>query len=82
MQNSARNWLLLVLIGIVWGSSFILMKKGLVAFSDMQIAALRMGMAWIITLPFLLPRFREISKKQWLVLFSVGVTGNGLPAFL
>jgi len=82
MQNSARNWLLLVLIGIVWGSSFILMKKGLIVFSDMQIAALRMGMAWLITLPFLVSRFREISKKQWLVLFSVGVTGNGIPAFL
>lgn len=82
MQNATRNWILLVLIGIVWGSSFILMKKGLIVFSDTQIASLRMGMAWLVTLPFLLARFKEISKKQWMVLFSVGLLGNGLPAFL
>ncbi|MFT4526855.1 MAG: drug/metabolite transporter (DMT)-like permease, partial [Bacteroidia bacterium] len=82
MQNSLRSWLLLVLIGIIWGSSFILMKKGLVVFSDMQIASLRMGMAWLVTLPFLLGRFKEISKKQWLVLLCVGLLGNGVPAFM
>ena len=51
-------------------------------FEDTQIAALRMGMAWLVTLPFLLGRFHEISKKEWLVLLSVGLLGNGLPAFL
>jgi drug/metabolite transporter (DMT)-like permease len=82
MQSSIKNLLLLLLIGTIWGSSFILMKKGLIAFSDMQIAALRMGLAWIVTLPFLLPRIRQISKKEWVVLLSVGLTGNGIPAFL
>lgn len=82
MQSSIKNLLLLLLIGTIWGSSFILMKKGLVAFSDMQIAALRMGLAWIVTLPFLLPRISQISKKEWMVLLSVGLTGNGIPAFL
>jgi len=82
MGQPLRNWMLLFGIGVVWGSSFILMKKGMIAFNDMQIAALRMGLAWIITLPFLLPRFKEISKKEWLVLLSVGLTGNGIPAFL
>ena len=74
--------MLLFGIGVVWGSSFILMKKGLIAFSDMQIAALRMGLAWAVTFPFLLPRIKEITKKQWLILLSVGLTGNGIPAFL
>ena len=82
MGQSLRNWMLLFGIGVVWGSSFILMKKGLIAFSDMQIAALRMGLAWAVTLPFLLPRFKEITKKQWRILLSVGLTGNGIPAFL
>jgi drug/metabolite transporter (DMT)-like permease len=58
------------------------MKKGLVVFSDVQMAALRMGLAWLVSLPFLLPRLREISKKEWLVLMFVGLTGNGIPAFL
>ena len=41
-----------------------------------------MGMAWLVTLPFLLGRFKEISKKEWLILLCVGLLGNGLPAFL
>ncbi|MCB9185360.1 MAG: DMT family transporter [Flavobacteriales bacterium] len=82
MQSPLRNWLLLLLIGTIWGSSFILMKKGLVVFSATQIAALRMGLAWVVTLPFLLPRFREIKNKEWLILLSVGLFGNGIPAFL
>ena len=82
MQNPLRSWLLLLLIGTIWGSSFILMKKGLVVFADTQIAALRMGMAWLVTLPFLLGRFKEISKRQWLILLSVGLLGSAIPAFL
>jgi drug/metabolite transporter (DMT)-like permease len=82
MQNSLRSWLLLVLIGTIWGSSFILMKKGLVVFSDTQIAATRMGLAWLVTLPFIIGRFKEISKKEWLILLCVGLLGNGVPAFL
>jgi drug/metabolite transporter (DMT)-like permease len=82
MQNPLRSWLLLFLIGIIWGSSFILMKKGLVVFADTQIAALRMGMAWLVTLPFLIGRFKEITKHEWLILLSVGLFGSAIPAFL
>ncbi|MDA9120833.1 DMT family transporter [Flavobacteriales bacterium] len=82
MQNPLRSWLLLLLIGTIWGSSFILMKKGLVVFEDTQIAAMRMGLAWLVTLPSLIGRFKEIRKKEWLVLLSVGLLGNGIPAFL
>lgn len=82
MQNPLRSWLLLILIGIIWGSSFILMKKGLIVFSASQMAALRISMAWLITLPFLFSKFRLIAKKEWLVLLLVGVLGNGIPAFL
>ncbi|MCF8465581.1 MAG: DMT family transporter [Flavobacteriales bacterium] len=82
MQNPLRSWLLLLLIGIIWGSSFILMKKGLIVFSATQIAALRMGVAWLVTLPFLICRFKEISKRQWLILLSVGLFGSAIPAFL
>ncbi len=58
------------------------MKRGLVVFSATQIASLRLGMAWLVTLPFLLPRFKEISKREWLILFVVGLLGSGIPAFL
>ena len=80
--TKAAMWLALLVLGFIWGSSFILMKKGLVVFSDLQIASLRMGMAWLVTLPFLIARFKEIKKKEWLILLSVGLLGNGVPAFM
>lgn len=80
--TALRSWLLLLLIGFIWGSSFILMKKGLLLFSADEVAALRMSLAWLVTMPFLIPRYREIKKKEWLVLLSVGLFGNGIPAIL
>lgn len=80
--TALRSWLLLLLIGFIWGSSFILMKKGLLLFSADEVAALRMSLAWLVTMPFLIPGYREIKKKEWLVLLSVGLFGNGIPAIL
>ncbi|MBI1288232.1 MAG: EamA family transporter [Flavobacteriales bacterium] len=83
MQTTTlRSWLLLLLIGFIWGSSFILMKKGLLLFAPNEVAALRMSLAWLVTMPFLVPRFREIKPQEWLVLLSVGLLGNGIPAIL
>lgn len=82
MGQSIRNWLVLLLIGLIWGSSFILMKKGLVVFTDTQVAALRIGIAWLVTMPFLLSKLKAISARQWRILLVTGVLGTGIPAFL
>lgn len=82
MSPAIRNWATLLLIGIIWGSSFILMKKGLLIFTDTQVAALRIGLAWLVTMPFLVSSFRGISRKQWSLLLISGLFGNGIPAFL
>jgi len=82
VSPAARNWATLLLIGLIWGSSFILMKKGLLIFTDFQVAALRIGLAWIVTMPFILPSLRTITGKQWGLLLISGLFGNGIPAFL
>ena len=51
------KWLpvfLIVLLGCVWGSSFILMKKGLQVFSPVQVAGLRLTLAGIFLFPWFL----------------------------
>lgn len=45
MKISAQNWLILIVLSLTWGSSFILIKQGLVAFSPYQVGALRMIIA-------------------------------------
>ena len=76
------QWALLLLLSMIWGSSFILMKKGLRAFDDNQVAAFRIVISFLVLLPVLIPRFRLIRRKHIKSLLIVGIIGNFLPAFL
>lgn len=75
-------WGLLLILALVWGSSFILIKKGLIVYSPGQVGAIRILSASLFLLPLSLRRLRGISKKHWLLLLSVGLAGSFIPAFL
>ena len=75
------TWLKLVLLALVWGSSFMLIKKGLLVYTPTEVAALRLASAAAALAPFALLRLHRVQGKQWLVLLSVGMTGSLLPAF-
>jgi drug/metabolite transporter (DMT)-like permease len=82
MQQKWINWLVFILLSIVWGSSFILIKEGLRAFTPYQVASLRMFFAGLVLLPFAIKAFRKIPKdKMGLVIIS-GLVGNFIPAYL
>lgn len=72
----------LILLAFIWGSSFILMKRGLVAYSHNEVATLRMVIAFLCFLPFILNNLKKVDKKHWKHLIIVGLFGNGIPAFL
>ena len=76
------KWIILFALALVWGSSFILMKRGLEAFSSGQVAALRIGIASVFLVPFLIKHYAINLKKYWLGLVLAGVFGNLIPAFL
>ena len=89
MGNERKNWGLLILLACVWGSSFILMKRGMFTlnnepiFSDPQVASLRMTMAGLVLIPFALKGLKSIQTiKEFLLLATVGVCGNFVPAYL
>lgn len=89
MSKELRGWILLLILACVWGSSFILMKKGMHTsdnqpiFSDAQVGSLRMLIAGLVLLPFGLYNFRKIRTiKQLISLSIVGFFGNFFPAFL
>ncbi len=73
---------ILFTLSVIWGSSFILIKKSLVGFSAGQVGALRMIFAFVVLLPIALPRLRSIKLSQYKFLFIVGLTANLIPAFL
>lgn len=86
-QSDERlNWLLLLVLALIWGSSFILMKRGLFhdgqpVLTPFQMASARLSIAWLALTPFLLKYWQEL-RKHWLPLLGSGVLGNGIPAFL
>ena len=82
MQSKWTNWLVFALLSIVWGSSFILMKEGLKAFTPYQVASLRMLSAGVILLPFAYRALKQIpTNKMGLIILS-GILGNFIPAYL
>ncbi len=76
------SWALIFLLGVIWGSSYILIKKGLVAFSAEQLASLRIAISMLAFLPFLFWRYQRIDWSKWKYYALIGLTGNFFPAFL
>ncbi len=82
MSIKLKSWIILIALSLVWGSSFILMKKGLVAFTSDEVAGLRITIASVFMMPFLL-KYQQIDlKKNLKGLLLMGVFGNLIPAFL
>ena len=81
-HTSLLAWGLLVSLGITWGSSYILMKKGVQVFSASEVAGLRIFSAAVLLLPWSLTRLRQLSWLHFGLLFLVGLIESLLPAFL
>ena len=75
--------IILAVLALTWGSSFILIKKSLLAFEWHQVAALRMGITMLFFLPVMYQHVRKItSRKTYWHIFLMALFGNALPAFL
>jgi len=82
MSKTLKSWLALSLLTLIWGSSYILIKWGLVAFEPFQVASLRVGIAAVAFFPFFLIKRKEVRLKDWKYLAIVGLIGTGIPSFL
>jgi len=76
------NWSLFILLALIWGSSFILMKLSKEALNGYQIGAVRIFSAGAVFLPAALLHIAKIKRHKlgWVALS--GFLGNLLPAFL
>lgn len=77
----ALAWALLFLLSGIWGTSFLLIKKGLEVYSPIQVAALRISSAFLVVVVPAFWHFRLVSRKKIGFLFLSGLLGNLLPAF-
>ena len=82
LNNKAWQWITLIFLSLIWGSSFILMKKGLRSYSHDQVAALRIFISFLAFLPFGIKNLKKVTKENIYSLLVVGFVGSTIPAFL
>ncbi|HEU5292353.1 MAG TPA: DMT family transporter [Cyclobacteriaceae bacterium] len=73
---------LLIVLALIWGTSFILMKRGLLVFSPDEVGALRVTAACVVLLPFAFSNLKSLPKEQYWKPFTYGMLGIFIPAFL
>ncbi|MCG9791531.1 DMT family transporter [Flavobacterium algicola] len=82
MESKQIKWAYLTVLALIWGSSFILIKKGLVGLSAIQVGSLRIIFASLFLLIIGFKSLIEIPKNKWKYLALTAICGTFLPAFL
>ena len=82
MKPEKEKWILLVILSLIWGSSFILIKKSLEHFTPYQVGALRVLISGVLLSPIaILNRSKfPIKSIKWLMIAAFA--GNFIPMFL
>jgi drug/metabolite transporter (DMT)-like permease len=82
MLKKQIRWILLFVLALIWGSSFILMKKGLIGLSPYQLGALRIIFTAVFVLIIGFKSLTEIRLYQWKYIAVTSLFGTFIPAFL
>lgn len=82
MNKRFLSWIILTGLVLTWGSSFILIKRGLEVFSPAVVGSLRVTITFLILMPFAFSRIGKTNAKDLMWLGISGFIGNLLPAFL
>ena len=82
MDSRYLKWVILIVLTLTWGSSFILIKQSLVSYTPYQVGALRLSVAGLILVGFGIRNFKYIPKKSLPWVIAGGAMGNFIPMFL
>jgi len=81
MDAKQLKWFYLFLLSLIWGSSFILIKRGLVGLTAIQVGSLRIIFAALFLLIIGFSSLKKISRRQWKFIALTSVFGTFIPAF-
>jgi drug/metabolite transporter (DMT)-like permease len=81
MHPTRDDYLLLLLLGAVWGSSFLLIKVAVATIPPITVATGRIGIGAIVLALMVAARGRAWprDKHSWLLLLVMGTIGNAIP---
>ena len=81
MQPSGRDYGALLLLGAVWGSSFLLIKLAVATIPPITVATARIAIGALVLAAIVAVRGRAWprGRRGWLLLLVMGVIGNAIP---
>ena len=82
MDNKQLRWVYLLVLSLIWGSSFILMKRALVGLTPIQVGALRILITAVFLVLIGFKRLFKINRRHWYYLTINGFVGTFFPSFL
>jgi len=82
MDQNKLKWVYLFLLSIIWGSSFILIKKGLVGLTPIQLGSLRILFSSIFLFCIGFKFVFRLTKVQWKWVAISAFCGVFAPAYL
>ena len=82
LSTQQLKWFYLIILALMWGSSFILIKKGLVGLTPIQVGAFRVAVTATILIIVGFRSLKNIPKSAWKWLAVSGIIGTLLPSFL
>ena len=83
-EKSIRNQSIILLLAttLIWGTSFILIKKAGQVFLPLEVGALRIVFGFIFLLPAFLLQRKLLPKKMWHWILLSGLLGSFIPSLL
>ena len=81
MNNYQKKWVYLLVLSLIWGSSFILMKKSLIGLTALQMGSLRILITGFILISVGFKSLKTIKKENYKWIAATGFLGTFFPAF-
>jgi len=81
-NNTLISWSILLPLVLVWGSSFILIKKSLFYFTAVEVGILRITITFLFLLPWAISSLRKINAKHRNYLIISGIVGSLIPSLM
>lgn len=82
MKAQNTKWFYLIVLSIIWGTSYILIKKGLEGFTAIQLGSVRIVIAGLFLFLIGYKSLKTISMEEWKWIAISGFIGSFFPMFL
>ena len=81
MPKPYKKWIFIALLSLIWGSSFILIKKGLLGFEPVHLGGVRIVLAASFLLVIGFKSLKKIGRKDWKWVIAAGFLSSFFPPF-